>query len=100
MSRHFPALAPTDRLPLQPLLDALPIDHTLARPDVRGPGASAQAARQLGVSTRTLHRLRLTGLDLWAADRLAIAAGLHPLTVWREGWIDALADADAQPTSA
>ncbi len=78
------------RLPLEPLLDALPIDYCFARQDVVGPGVIAQAARLLDVSTRTLHRLRQTGLNPWTADRLAIAGGLHPLLVWGEAWIDAI----------
>jgi hypothetical protein len=87
-----PPAAPTDhaRLPLEPLLKALPIDRVLARRDVVGPGEIAQAARMLGVSTTTLHRLRRTGLSIWVADRLAITAGLHPLLVWHDDWIDAL----------
>ncbi len=80
------------RLPLEPLLDALPIDRCLERRDVVGPGAIAQAAALLDVSTRTLHRLRHTGLSPWTADRLAIAGGLHPLVVWGEAWIDAIDD--------
>ncbi len=78
------------RLPLEPLLDALPIDHCLTRQDVVGPGVIAQAATLLDVSTRTLHRLRHTGLNPWTADRLAIAGGLHPLVVWGEAWMDAI----------
>lgn len=74
------------RLPLQPLLDALPIDHQLARQDVVGPGVAVQAAALLDVSTRTLHRYRHSGLTPWTADRLAIAAGHHPLAVWGDAW--------------
>jgi hypothetical protein len=85
------------RLPLEPLLDALPIDHYLAQQDGVGPGVIAQAAALLDVSTRTLHRLRHTGLNPWTADRLAIAGGLHPLVVWGEAWMHAIgADRDHQ----
>ena len=80
------------RLPFQPLLDALPIDHQMARPDVSGPGAVAQAARLLKVSTRTVHRLRDSGLALSTADRMAITAGFHPLAVWGDAWIHAIED--------
>jgi len=80
------------RLPLEPLLDALPIDRCLERRDVVGPGVIAQAAALLDVSTRTLHRLRHTGLNPWTADRLAIAGGMHPLVVWGEAWIHAIDD--------
>ena len=79
------------RLPLEPLLDALPIDRWLGRQDVVGPGVIAQAAALLDASTRTLNRLRHTGLNPWTADRLAIAGGLHPLLVWGEAWIHAIA---------
>lgn len=79
-----------ERLPLQPLLDALPIDHQKARPDVAAPGVAAQAAELLAVSTRTVHRLRVNGLTLPTADRLAVAAGFHPLAVWGDAWIAAI----------
>jgi len=79
-----------ERLPLQPLLDALPLDRHLARADVAGPGVISQAAVILDLSTRTLHRLRHTGLDPWKADRLAVAAGTHPYLVWGDAWITAL----------
>jgi len=78
------------RLPREPLRDALPIDRCLGRRDVVGPGVVAQAAALLDVSTRTLHRLRHTGLSPWTADRLAIAGGLHPLLVWGEAWTHAI----------
>ena len=80
----------SSRLPFQPLLEALPIDLQMARPDVSGPGAVAQAAEMLKVSTRTVHRLRVSGLSPWTADRLAVAAGFHPLAVWGEAWIRAI----------
>jgi hypothetical protein len=79
------------RLSLQPLLDALPIDPVLARADVVGPGVTAQAALLLGVSTRTLSRYTDSGMDAWTADRLAIGAGWHPLLIWGQDWIDAVA---------
>ncbi len=76
-----------DRLPLQPLLDALPLDPAVASSDTPGPGLIAQAAALLPVTDRTLYRYRHKGLDPWTADRLAISAGLHPFTVWRDDWI-------------
>ena len=79
--------AGADRLPFQPLLDALPIDHQKARPDVCGPGPVAQAAQLLNVSVRTVHRLRASGLSPWTADRLAVAAGFHPLAIWGDAWV-------------
>ena len=39
-------------------------------------------AERLGVTARSIHRWRQTGLDENMADRLAIAAGLHPELVW------------------
>jgi hypothetical protein len=88
------------RLPLQPLLDALPIDLQMARPDVSGPGPVAQAAELLNVSTRSVHRLRHSGLTPSTADRLAIAAGLHPLAVWGDAWIHAIDDDRRPPRQA
>lgn len=74
------------RLPLQPLLDALPIDQAVARDCGNGPGPIQQAATLLGLTRRTLHRYRHTGLDPRTADRLACKVGLHPLVVWGEAW--------------
>ncbi len=85
-----PGRMSSGRLPLRPLLNALPIDRQLARQDVIGPGVVAQAATLLGVSTRSIHRWGRSGLTPWAADRLAIGAGLHPLTVWGDAWIHAI----------
>ncbi len=89
-TRPAQRVAHPERLPLQPLLDALPIDHQRARPDVAAPGVVAQAAELLAVSTRTVHRLRASGLTPWTADRLAVAAGFHPLAVWGDAWIRAV----------
>jgi hypothetical protein len=90
MNRRQDSTLDGPRLPLQPLLDALPIDPVLARPDVIGPGVTAQAALLLGVSTRTLSRYTNRGMDAWTADRLAIGAGWHPLLIWGKDWIDAV----------
>lgn len=46
----------------------------------------AQATTLFGVSTRSIHRWKQTGLTAWGADRLAIGAGLHPLTVRGDAW--------------
>lgn len=78
------------RLPFEPLLDVLPIDPVLARPDVHGPGVPAQAAALLGVTPRSIHRYRREGLSPHLADRLAIAAGSHPILVWGQSWVDAI----------
>ncbi len=51
-----------------------------------GPESTAMIARSLGVSTRTVWRWRSTGLTELQADRAAIAAGLHPGTVWDTWW--------------
>lgn len=84
------------RLPLQPLLDLLPIDRSLDRPDVVGPGIAEQAARILNISTRSVHRLRNTGMSPWTADRLALAAGYHPFAVWGDRWLEAAASEAAR----
>lgn len=73
-------------LPLQPLLDALPIDHAVARNCGNGPGVVQQAATLLGVTTKSVHRYFHTGLSPRTADRLACKVGLHPLVVWGEAW--------------
>ena len=56
----------------------------------RNHGVIAQAARLMDVPRRSLHRWRHTGLNPWTADRLAIAAGLHPFSVWGDAWIHAI----------
>lgn len=73
------------KLPLDPLLRALGL-HGQESNGTGDPGPYAQAAEALGVNKRVLLRYRHTGLGPWAADRLAIAAGLHPSVVWGEAW--------------
>jgi hypothetical protein len=53
------------------------------------------AARALGVTIETL-RQRLYGrtLDLYEADRVAVAFGHHPCEVWGELWWEASASRD------
>jgi hypothetical protein len=76
----------------------MPLDRHLARADINGPGLIAQAALQLGVAKRTLNRHQQVGLDPWTADRYAITAGLHPLAVWGDAWINAVASREFQQT--
>lgn len=78
------------RLPLEPLLRALGL-HGQESSGTGKPGPYAQAAETLGVNKRVLLRYRHTGLGPWVADRLAIAAGLHPRVVWGEAWEQAAA---------
>ena len=54
-----------------------------------GPASTATIARSLGVTTRTVWRWRSAGLTELQADRAAIAAGLHPGTVWDTWWATA-----------
>lgn len=79
------------RLPLEPLLRALGL-HTEESSGAGDPGPYPLAAQVLGVNRRTVYRYRDKGLNPWTADRLAIAAGLHPRSVWGEAW-DRAADA-------
>lgn len=44
------------------------------------------AARVLGVTRWTILKWRKHGLTARQADRAAIAAGYHPLLVWRKAW--------------
>ena len=63
------------RYPLQVLVDAM------------GCSSLHAAGEQLRVSGSTLQNYRDSGLTARVADRLAIAAGLHPALVW-ESWVD------------
>jgi hypothetical protein len=63
------------RYPLQPLLDAI------------GADSLRDAADRLGTSVTSLRHYRDDGLTLQVADRLTIAAGLHPAMVW-PSWVD------------
>jgi hypothetical protein len=65
------------RLPVEPLIRVAGLDRTRW---------AAQLSRATGVSTRTCHRWALTGLTVVAADRAAVAFGLHPLQVWGPAW--------------
>lgn len=73
------------KLPLEPLLRALGL-HGQESSGGGDPGPYARAAETLGVNKRVLLRYRHTGLSPLAADRLAVAAGLHPRSVWGEAW--------------
>jgi len=46
----------------------------------------AQAARVLGFSDRQVYRWRTAGLSERAADRVAVALGVHPSAIWGELW--------------
>ncbi len=45
-------------------------------------GTLAEVAELLGVSYRTVLRLRRDGLSVYRADEYAGRAGLHPMEVW------------------
>lgn len=49
-------------------------------------GETGKVAAVLGVSRVNVQRWRKCGLDHWAADRMAIALGLHPCEIWPE-WL-------------
>lgn len=44
-----------------------------------------QLAKRVGVTDRTIRRLRDTGLTNLQADRYAVACGWHPSSIWT-GW--------------
>jgi hypothetical protein len=46
-------------------------------------------AERLGRSRRWLATLRSRPLTVWEADRLAVAAGFHPVEVWGDAWLTA-----------
>ena len=48
--------------------------------------ATQVIAARLGVSTRTVWRWRASGLTADQADRAAIAAGWHPVSIWDTWW--------------
>lgn len=75
------------RYPLQPLIDAIGL-REMASPYPSAPPLSveAQLARLMGVHQALTHRARREGLSERAADRWAIAVGLHPDLVW-EGFM-------------
>jgi hypothetical protein len=59
-----------------------PVEPLLAR----FPASRRQLAQTVGVTLRTVDRRKQTGLCVWAADRWAVACGLHPADVWPEWW--------------
>lgn len=79
------------RLPLAPLWDLLERKH---RPRVRPFGPMWKVlpfgvddfAEAVGCSRRAVHRWRHAGLTWDAADRAAVAVGLHPANVWGREW--------------
>lgn len=78
------------RYPLAPLAQALGINLTAAGTFggvAEDTGIDAVADR-LDISQTTAHRLRREGLTALAADRYAMAAGIHPARVWSTWWAD------------
>lgn len=53
-----------------------------------GSRSAGDTADLLGVSVRSLHRWRRTGLTERQADVLAIRAGSHPGELWSDWWYD------------
>jgi hypothetical protein len=47
------------------------------------PGSSiTELSLLLGVARQVIYRWQLDGIPYWAADRAAIAIGLHPVIIW------------------
>lgn len=68
---------PNDRLPIEPLMAAV------------GVHGISDFARFIGVSRRTVHRMKKAGLTVWQADFLAVKkAGSHPIAVWGDAYED------------
>lgn len=85
------------RYPLEPLADALRIDiGTPGRPhdDDRADHGLVALSAHLGVTDRTLRRLRCNGLTDRQADHFAIVAGLHPAEIWPTWFDDAPGEGD------
>ena len=51
-----------------------------------GAATAWEAAVQLGVTRRTISRLRSRRLTVAQADFYAVRAGLHPAMVWPDWW--------------
>ena len=85
------------RLPLEPLEHAVGAQWIAVR---AGGGylvperPTCRIAELAGVSRRTVARWRTRGLELYTADRCAVALGLHPSHVWGRLWWVAVAFAD------
>jgi hypothetical protein len=62
-------------------------------------GTVPEIAQALGVSDRTIQRMRTTGIDPYLADEIAIRhLGMHPWEIWGdEWWLEA---ADCPPETA
>ena len=70
-------LTPTNRLPLEPLMQWCGFDGV------------SDFARFIGLSRWTVYRLLKSGLTGWQADELAIKRALvHPYLVWGEAFND------------
>jgi DNA-binding MurR/RpiR family transcriptional regulator len=56
----------------------------------------SELARLGGISRQSVHRyIRRGGLPTYTADRLAVAAHLHPAEVWGWAWYEDSAEAEA-----
>jgi hypothetical protein len=73
----------------------LPASDEAGEPDVRLPlgppidlvdGNVSHLVTFLGVHRWTVQRARVSGLDVFTADRWACTLGLHPVEVWGDAW--------------
>lgn len=92
------------RLPLAPLLKAAGVEGLQVIPRRSRPGGIGgdrqliespitRLADMIGVSRRNVHRWQRDGVPEAAADRAALAIGLHPCEVWGDAWWDLAATA-------
>lgn len=82
MAGHF-----ARRLPLQPLIDELHLQTGWSNGQT--PGWAVILARLAGVTSRTVQRwVQDGGVPELHADRIAIAAGLHPAFIWPDWYRD------------
>lgn len=73
-----------NRYPFQPVDELFYADDRLRDPSsdlVRG---DEQLAQAIGVTRRTIYRWRVTGLQWWQADTVAVRLGRHVADLWPE----------------
>lgn len=62
----------------------------VALAEIAGNPSAAVLAQQLGVTRRTVHRWRRTGvIPAHQVDRAAVALGHHPAEIWPTEWNEA-----------
>jgi hypothetical protein len=95
-SWHKGDVQTTRKLPWEPVEEwAVRVGEAPGRNNSRRPLSLNHLAERVGVHHRQVLRWRDQGLNVYAADRVAVAMGLHPLLLWPDFHADLEEEIDA-----